>query len=38
MKISFDFDGTLEFTEVQEVAKELIEQGHDVFYINIKYF
>jgi hypothetical protein len=31
MKVSFDFDGTLERKDVQEYAKELIDKGFDVY-------
>lgn len=31
MRISFDFDNTLEFPELQELAKKFIEAGHDVW-------
>lgn len=37
MKISFDFDGTLEFREVQDFAKELIDRGHDVCILTTRY-
>lgn len=31
MKISFDFDGTLELPRIQEIAKTFIKAGHDVY-------
>lgn len=31
MKISFDFDGTLSFPEVQKIAKSYIDKGYDVW-------
>ena len=37
MRISFDFDDTLEDKEVQKVAKELIELGHDVCILTTRY-
>ena len=37
MKISFDFDGTLEYKEVQEFAKELIGKGHQVCILTTRY-
>lgn len=36
-KISFDFDGTLEFNEVQEFAKELIEKGYNVCILTTRF-
>lgn len=36
-KISFDFDGTLEFNEMQEFAKELIDAGYDVCILTTRY-
>jgi len=37
MKISFDFDGTLEYPDVQEVAKELIDKGYEVCILTTRY-
>lgn len=37
MKVSFDFDGTLEYEEVQEYAKELIERGVDVWVVTTRW-
>ena len=35
MKVSFDFDGTLEFENVQEYAKELIESGIFLYVLKL---
>lgn len=32
-KISFDFDGTLARKDVQEFAKQLVDDGHDVWIV-----
>jgi hypothetical protein len=37
MKVSFDFDGTLEFEHVQEYAKQLIQEGHEVWVVTTRY-
>lgn len=37
LRISFDFDNTLEYKEVQLVAKELIKLGHDVCILTTRY-
>lgn len=37
MKISFDFDGTLELDTVQDFAKKFIESGHDVCILTTRY-
>jgi hypothetical protein len=37
MKISFDFDNTLEFLTVQDFAKRLISEGHDVCILTTRY-
>lgn len=37
IKISFDFDGTLEFKEVQDYAKELIQRGYKVCILTTRY-
>lgn len=36
-KISFDFDGTLEYKEVQDYAKELIERGYKVCILTTRF-
>jgi hypothetical protein len=37
MKVSFDFDGTLQTEEVQEYAKELINRGIEVWVVTTRY-
>lgn len=37
MKCSFDFDGTLEFKNIQEYAKSLIKRGIEVWIITTRY-
>lgn len=37
MKVSFDFDGTLEHEEVQQYAKELIKRGIEVWIVTTRY-
>ena len=37
MKISFDFDGTLEYTDVQNVARDLIKRGYDVCILTTRF-
>lgn len=37
MKVSFDFDGTLSRSDVQKFAKELVEQGHDVWVVTSRH-
>ena len=37
MKVSFDFDGTLEFPVIQEYAKHLINNGIDVIICTSRY-
>lgn len=37
MKVSFDFDGTLQLEEVQEYAKQLILNGHDVWVVTTRW-
>ena len=37
IKVSFDFDSTLEFKEVQEFAKDLIERGYHVCILTTRY-
>lgn len=36
-KISFDFDGTLEFQDVQAFAKELKAKGHEICILTTRY-
>ena len=36
-KISFDFDDTLEFRDVQDYAKELVERGFEVWIVTTRY-
>lgn len=36
-KVSFDFDGTLEFEHVQNYAKELIESGIEVWVVTTRW-
>ena len=36
-KVSFDFDGTLEHTNVQEYAKELIDSGIEVWVVTTRW-
>jgi len=40
MKVSFDFDSTLSIDIVEQYAKELIEQGHEIWIVTsrFKYF
>jgi hypothetical protein len=37
MRVSFDFDGTIELEEVQQYAKELIRRGVEVWIITTRY-
>lgn len=37
MKVSFDFDETLQTEEVQEYAKELIDKGIEVWVVTTRY-
>ncbi len=37
MKVSFDFDGTLELQSVQKFAKELIERGVEVWVVTSRF-
>ena len=37
MKVSFDWDGTLEIMHVQEYAKELIERGIEVWIVTSRF-
>ena len=34
MRVSFDFDGTLSRVDVQEFAKELVADGHEVWIVS----
>ena len=36
-KVSFDFDGTLEFVNVQQYAKELIDRGIEVWVVTTRW-
>lgn len=36
-KVSFDFDGTLEFQDIQEYAKELVNRGVEVWIVTTRY-
>lgn len=36
-KVSFDFDDTLEYEDVQEYAKELVERGFEVWIVTTRY-
>jgi len=37
MKVSFDFDGTLSRKDVQEFAKELVNEGHEVWIVTSRF-
>lgn len=37
MKIAFDFDGTLEFIKIQEIAQQKIEEGHEVWIVTSRW-
>ena len=37
MKVSMDFDGTLEYKSIQEYAKELIARGIDVWVVTSRF-
>jgi len=37
MKVSFDFDGTLSKKDVQKFAKELVEEGHEVWIVTSRF-
>lgn len=37
MKVSFDFDGTLQREDVQEYAKKLIDRGVDVWVVTTRF-
>ena len=36
MKVSFDFDGTLRRLDVQQYAKSLVEDGHEVWIVTTR--
>lgn len=37
MKVSFDFDGTLEYKSIQEYAKELVTRGVEVWIVTSRF-
>jgi len=37
MKVSFDFDGTLEFKNVQDYAKQLLDEGVEVWVVTTRW-
>ena len=37
MRISFDFDGTLTEPHIQQICKNKLHEGHDVFIITKRY-
>jgi hypothetical protein len=37
IKVSFDFDGTLERESVQRYAKELVDRGHEVWIVTSRF-
>ena len=37
MKVSFDFDGTLEFQDTQDYAAELVAKGVEVWVVTTRY-
>jgi hypothetical protein len=37
MKVSFDFDGTLSRKDVQSLAKELVNEGHEVWIVTSRF-
>lgn len=37
MKVSFDFDHTLSRKDVQEFAKELVDEGHEVWIVTSRF-
>jgi NADH pyrophosphatase NudC (nudix superfamily) len=37
MKVSFDFDNTLSRKDVQEFAKELVNEGHEVWIVTSRF-
>lgn len=38
MKVSFDFDGTLEHKQMQDLAKKMVEAGHTVWITSSRMF
>ena len=36
-KVSFDFDGTLDREDVQEIVKDLLARGYEVFVTTLRY-
>ncbi len=37
MKIAFDFDGTLEYKQVQNIAEKKIKEGHEVWIVTSRF-
>ena len=37
MKVSFDFDGTLSRKDVQVFAKDLVNEGHEVWIVTSRF-
>jgi len=37
VKLSFDFDGTIELQPIKEYARKLIEQGHEVWIVTSRF-
>jgi len=37
IKVSFDFDGTLERESIQKYAKELVDRGHEVWIVTSRF-
>jgi len=37
MKIAFDFDGTLEFVKIQEIAQQKRKEGHEVWIVTSRW-
>ncbi len=37
MKVSFDFDSTLSRKDVQEFAKQLVDEGHEVWIVTSRF-
>jgi len=37
MKVSFDFDGTLSRKDVQKFAKQLVDEGHEVWIVTSRF-
>ena len=36
MKIAFDFDGTLEYLQLQKIAKEYLDNEHEVWIVTTR--